>query len=64
MLIAMTVAVIEPPLQSLMGSYQQVLNLAGFDPTFLTVLLSLGSLLGVLGAMLAVRQRLRDLELF
>ena len=64
MLIALTVEVIEPPLQSLLGSYQQRLDLAGIDPTFLTVLLLLGSALGILGAMLAVRQRLRGLEVF
>ena len=64
MLIALTVEVVEPPLQSLLGSYQQELNLAGIDPTFLTSLLALGSGLGIIGAMLAVRQRLNDLELF
>ncbi len=64
MLIALTVEVIEPPLQSLLGSYQQNLNLAGIDPTFLTILLALGSVLGILGAILAVRQRIKDLEVF
>lgn len=64
MLIALTVEVVEPPLQSLLGSYQQQLNLAGIDPTFLTSLLALGSGLGIIGAMLAVSQRLNDLELF
>lgn len=64
MLIALTVEVIEPPLQSLLGSYQQRLNLAGIDSTFLTALLALGSALGVLGAILAVRQRLSGLEVF
>lgn len=63
MLIALTVAVIEPPLQSLLGSYEQDLNLVGFDPNFLTVLLGLGVVLGVLGALVAVRQRLHDLEI-
>ena len=63
MLIAVTVAVIEPPLQSLLGSYQQTLQLVGFDPNFLTALLIVGAALGILGAMLAVRQRLADLEL-
>ena len=64
MVIAMTVAVVEPPLQSLLGSYQQSLELAGFDPSFLLTLLGIGSGLGTLGAVLAVRQRLRDIEIF
>ena len=64
MLIAVTVLIIEPPLQSLFGSYDQALNLEGFDPNFLVTLLALGSGLGVLGALLAVRQRLIDLEIF
>ncbi len=64
MVIALTVAVVEAPLQSLMGSYQQDLNLAGFDPTFLVGLLGIGSLLGVAGALVAVRSRLTGLEIF
>ncbi len=64
MLIAITLLVIEPPLQSLLGSYQQTLNLAGLDPIFLGALLAIGGALGVLGAVIAVRQRLRTLEIF
>ncbi len=64
MLIAVTLVIIEPPLQSLLGSYQQELQLAGFDPMFLLIILGAGSALGVMGALLAVRQRLKDLELF
>jgi cell division transport system permease protein len=64
MLIAIMLMVIEPPLQSLLGSYQQELNLAGFHPLFLLTILAVGSALGVVGALVAVRQRLRDLELF
>ena len=63
MLIAVTLVVIEPPLQSLLGSYNRQLDTAGFDPAFLGFILLLGTLLGVLGALLAVRQRLRDLEI-
>ncbi len=63
MLIAVTLVVVEPPLKSLLGSYSQELNLAGFDPTFLVVILGIGSLLGVIGAMIAVRQRLNHLEI-
>ena len=64
MLIALALVVIEPPLQNLLGTYQQSLKLAGFDPTFLISLLGIGSLLGIVGSMLAVRQRLRRLEIF
>ncbi len=64
MLIAVTLVVIEPPLQSLLGSYQQELDLAGFNLGFLAFLLVLASLLGVAGALIAVRQRLNNLELF
>ena len=64
MLIAITLVVIEPPLQSLLGSYQAQLDLAGFGLGFLGVLLMVASLLGVAGSMLAVRQRLKNLELF
>ncbi len=64
MLIAITVLVIEPPLQSLLGSYDQALNMVGFDPIFLVVLLAVGGSLGVLGALIAVRQRLVALEIF
>lgn len=64
MLIAITLVIVEPPLQSLLGSYQQELQLAGFDPMFLLIILGVGSALGVMGALLAVRQRLKDLELF
>ena len=55
---------IEPPLQSLLGSYDQALNMVGFGPIFLVVLLAVGGSLGVLGALIAVRQRLVALEIF
>jgi cell division transport system permease protein len=64
MLIAITLVIIEPPLQSLLGSYQQDLDLAGFNTLFLLVLLALACALGVMGALLGVQQRLKDLELF
>lgn len=64
MLIALTLVVLEPPLQSLLGSYQQRLNFAGFDPRFLGVLLAIGAGLGISGALVAVRQRLYGLEVF
>jgi cell division transport system permease protein len=63
MLIALTLVIIEPPLQSLLGSYNQELSLSGFDPAFLGSVLGVGGGLGILGAVLAVRQRLRTLEI-
>ena len=62
MLIALTLVVIEPPLHSLVGSYDQELHLVGFDSTFLLLQMIVGASLGVLGALMAVRQRLHDLE--
>jgi cell division transport system permease protein len=64
MLLALTLVIIEPALQSLSGSYQQDLDLSGFNAEFLGALLALGCTLGILGALLAVSQRLRGLELF
>ena len=64
MLIAVAIMIIEPPLSNLLGSYQKNLDLAGLDLRFLLFLLGIGSLLGVTGAIVAVRQRLRDLEIF
>ena len=63
MLIAVTLVILESPLQSLLGSYDQELNMAGLNPGFLAFILLLGIALGVLGALLAVRQRLNDLEI-
>ena len=63
MLLALTLVVIEPPLRSLLGSYQRTLEFAGFDPWFFAALLGVGSALGIAGALLAVRQRLSNLEI-
>ena len=63
MLIAVTLVILESPLQSLLGSYDQELDMAGLNPAFLAFILLLGIALGVLGALIAVRQRLNDLEI-
>ncbi len=63
MLISLGLVVIETPLTNLLGSFDQDLQLAGFDPRFLAVLLGFGGILGVSGAILAARQRLRSLEI-
>jgi cell division transport system permease protein len=62
MLISICLVVIEGPLSDLLGSYGQPLQLAGFDGWFLLALLGIGAVLGVSGALLAARQRLKDLE--
>ena len=63
MLISLGLVVIEAPLTNLLGSFDQDLQLAGFNPGFLVTLLGLGGFLGVSGALLAARQRLRSLEI-
>lgn len=63
MLISVCLLVIEGPLADLLGSYGQPVALAGFDVRFLLGLLACGGLLGVSGALVAARQRLRDLEI-
>jgi cell division transport system permease protein len=63
MLISVSLVIIEPPLSSLLGSYRQELNLSGFSPMFLGSVLLVGGTLGILGAIVAVRQRLRGLKI-
>ena len=53
---------LEVPLRTLLESYGQDLELTGLDHIFAGVLLGVGALLGVCGAMVASRQRLRGLE--
>lgn len=63
MLISLCLVIVEAPLSNLIGSYSQELDLVGFDPLFLGSLLAIGGVLGVLGALMAARSRLRDLEI-
>ncbi|MEQ8858300.1 MAG: permease-like cell division protein FtsX [Pseudomonadales bacterium] len=62
MLISIALLVIEGPLTDLVGSYGQQLEVAGFDLGFLAGLFGAAGVLGVGGALIAVRQRLADLE--
>lgn len=61
MLIAIFLNQIEGPLKSLVISYQVGVSLAGFTPSFLLVVILAGWMMGILGALLALSQRLGDL---
>jgi cell division transport system permease protein len=61
MLIASVLRVVEAPVAALIGSYGSSFELGGFTPGFLAGLLIAGGVLGVAGALVAARQRLRDL---
>jgi cell division transport system permease protein len=58
LLIALFLDQIEAPLQSLLISYQVGVSLAGFTPSFLLTVVLAGWLMGILGALLALSQRL------
>ena len=62
MLISATIAFLEAPLSTLLGSYGQDIQPAGLNFGFFVGLLGLGGGLGVSGALLAAKQRLSDLE--
>ena len=55
-LLSAALVVLEEPLGRLFGSYGADLQLAGFDPMFLIVLLASGAALGALGARVAVKR--------
>lgn len=63
MLISAVLLTLEAPLARLLGSYGEQLRLAGFDAWFLLGLLGLGAVLGIAGALVATRSRLRSLEI-
>lgn len=63
MLLSLCLVIVETPLTNLLGSYGQDLEMGGFDPKFIIVLLGVGGILGVAGALLAAGQRLADLEI-
>jgi len=62
MLISAVLLIVEPPLAALVGSYGTHLTVAGLTPVFFLGLLTLGGGLGVCGAVVAARQRLRGLD--
>lgn len=63
MLISLSLLIIEEPLAKLVGSYGGQLAFTGFDARFLGSLFAVASVLGVLGALVAARMRLRHLEI-
>lgn len=62
MSISALLLLLEYPLDRLFGSYDGALELSGFDPMFHVALLASGSMLGVLGALVASNQRLNRLN--
>jgi cell division transport system permease protein len=63
MLISAVLLVIESPLAALVGSYGSRLEVSGLTSGYFLGLFALGGLLGVCGALVAVRQRLRHLDI-
>ena len=62
MLVSLGLIILETPLLDLLGSFDQTLVLGGFDIAFVAALVGLGSVLGMAGAVLAVRQRLAGID--
>lgn len=63
MIVSLTLFTVEQPLARLLATYGGDLELRGFDATFVVVLLGAGALLGVVGSVVACRQRLRNLDI-
>ena len=63
MIVSLTLFTVEQPLARLLATYGGDLELRGFDATFVVVLLGAGALLGVIGSVVACRQRLRNLDI-
>ena len=61
MIVAGALVWLEPPLLRLFASYGGTLEVVGFDARFVGALVASGAALGVLGAVLAARARLRQL---
>ena len=62
MLLSVGIGVVEGPLTSLLGSFEVEFHTAAFDARFVGVLLGAGGILGVAGAIMAVRQRKASLD--
>ncbi len=62
MLISAVLAILEAPLATLLGSYGQTVEPAGLNLVFFAALVLCGGVLGLVGALLAARQRLSALQ--
>ena len=63
MIVSLTLFTVEESLARLLATYGGDLALRGFDAIFVVALLGVGALLGVIGSMVACRQRLRNLDI-
>jgi cell division transport system permease protein len=63
MLISAVLLIVEAPLAALVGSYGTRLDVEGLSAVFFLGLFALGGLLGICGALIAVRERLKGLEI-
>ena len=62
MLVSLTIQVIEGPLSRFIGSYGGTLGIVGLDIVFVAGMLGFGGFLGIIGALMASRQRLATLQ--
>ena len=62
MLVSVALLFLEAPLRELIGSFDETLELRGFDWLFVLGLFAIGGAIGIIGAMLAVRQRLSRVD--
>ncbi|MBV1906368.1 MAG: ABC transporter permease [Pseudomonadales bacterium] len=62
MLVSINISLVEEPLAEFLGSYGGSLNIIGLDYLFVAGMLGIGGFLGIVGALMASRQRLADLQ--
>lgn len=62
MLVSATIVAIEGPLSRFIGSYGGSLGIIGLNIYFIVGMLAVGGLLGIVGALMASRQRLANLQ--
>jgi len=62
MLVSLTIQAIEEPLSRFIGSYGGTLGIVGLDIVFVAGMLGFGGVLGIIGALMASRQRLATLH--
>lgn len=62
MLVSLVVQAIEGPLSRFIGSYGGTIGIVGLDAVFVAGMLGFGGALGIIGALIASRQRLANLQ--